>query len=163
MKFTNLPCAIAAGALARPDGEHEPAAPVGSASRCGGGVVLEVALRSRSLCVLAEALTPCVRNRFSTKVYGLHPSPHDRNWSTLVPLRSTLHTLATGLKLDVSAHKSGRASVGLHTEMYFANNPTEEDAFVLAVDKSKISVIVPRFGIEGTVRAAYYLGCTNYT
>lgn len=46
----------------------------------------------------------------------------------------------------------GRASVGLHTEMYFANNPTEEDAFVLSVDTSKLSVIVPRFGIEGTVR-----------
>ena len=46
----------------------------------------------------------------------------------------------------------GRASVGLHTEMYFANNPTEEDAFVLSVEKTKLSVIVPRFGIEGTVR-----------
>lgn len=42
--------------------------------------------------------------------------------------------------------------MGLHTEMYFANNPTEEDAFVLSVDKSKLTVIVPRFGIEGTVR-----------
>lgn len=36
--------------------------------------------------------------------------------------------------------------------MYFANNPTEEDAFVLSVEKTKLSVIVPRFGIEGTVR-----------
>lgn len=42
--------------------------------------------------------------------------------------------------------------MGLHTEMYFANNPTEEDAFVLSVEKTKLSVIVPRFGIEGTVR-----------
>lgn len=41
--------------------------------------------------------------------------------------------------------------MGLHTEMYFANNPAEEDAFVLSVDKTKLSVIVPRFGIEGTV------------
>lgn len=48
----------------------------------------------------------------------------------------------------------GRASVGLHTEMYFANNPTEEDAFVLSVEKTKLSVIVPRFGIEGTVRGS---------
>lgn len=45
----------------------------------------------------------------------------------------------------------GRASVGLHTEIYFGNNPTEEEAFVLSVDKDKISVIVPRFGIEGPV------------
>lgn len=35
--------------------------------------------------------------------------------------------------------------------MYFANNPTEEDAFVLSVDKSRVSVIIPRFGIEGSV------------
>lgn len=42
--------------------------------------------------------------------------------------------------------------MGLHTEMYFANNPTDEDAFVLSIDKTKLSVIVPRFGIEGTVR-----------
>lgn len=48
----------------------------------------------------------------------------------------------------------GRASVALHTEMYFANNPTEEDAFVLSVQKSKLTVIVPRFGIEGTVSTA---------
>lgn len=41
--------------------------------------------------------------------------------------------------------------MGLHTEMYFANNPTEEDAFVLSVQKSSLSVIVPRFGIEGMV------------
>lgn len=47
--------------------------------------------------------------------------------------------------------------MALHTEMYFANNPTEEDAFVLSVDKSKLSVIVPRFGIEGSVRVSYRL------
>lgn len=49
-------------------------------------------------------------------------------------------------------HTIGRASVALHTEMFFAQNPAEEDAFVLAVDMTKLSVIVPRFGIEGTVR-----------
>lgn len=49
-------------------------------------------------------------------------------------------------------HGEGRASVALHTEMFFAQNPTEEDAFVLTVDNTKLSVIVPRFGIEGTVR-----------
>lgn len=47
--------------------------------------------------------------------------------------------------------------MGLHTEMYFASNPTEEDAFVLSVEKSKLSVIVPRFGIEGTVRETLLL------
>lgn len=52
-------------------------------------------------------------------------------------------------------HRSGRASVALHTEMYFANNPTEEDAFVMSVDKSKVSVIVPRFGIEGSVSGMF--------
>lgn len=55
------------------------------------------------------------------------------------------------------SHVLGRASVGLHTEMYFANNPTEEDAFVLSVQKNSLSVIVPRFGIEGTVRGVLTL------
>lgn len=64
------------------------------------------------------------------------------SYSTLLPHAHVLHLFI-----------EGRASVALHTEMYFAQNPTEEDAFVLAVDKIKLSVIVPRFGIEGTVRS----------
>ncbi|CAM9803551.1 unnamed protein product [Scytosiphon promiscuus] len=63
-----------------------------------------------------------------------------------------LHDLTENMnRRHRSAQLAGRASVALHTEMYFANNPTEEDAFVMSVDKSKVSVIVPRFGIEGSI------------
>ncbi|CAM9495162.1 unnamed protein product [Ectocarpus sp. 12 AP-2014] len=66
--------------------------------------------------------------------------------------KALLHNLTENMnRRHRSAQLAGRASVGLHTEMYFANNPTEEDAFVLSVDKTKLSVIVPRFGIEGTI------------
>jgi exoribonuclease R len=35
--------------------------------------------------------------------------------------------------------------------MYFKSKPTEEFAYVLSVGKGKLTVLVPRFGIEGTV------------
>eukprot|EP00752_Nemacystus_decipiens_P011314 g10054.t1 len=66
--------------------------------------------------------------------------------------KALLHDLTENMnRRHRSAQLAGRASVGLHTEMYFAHNPTEEDAFVLSVQKSSLSVIVPRFGIEGTI------------
>eukprot|EP00903_Cladosiphon_okamuranus_P016114 g14871.t1 len=66
--------------------------------------------------------------------------------------KAFLHDLTENMnRRHRSAQLAGRASVGLHTEMYFANNPTEEDAFVLSVQKSGLSVIVPRFGIEGKI------------
>ena len=57
-----------------------------------------------------------------------------------------------------SAQLAGRASVQLHTLIFFSGvSNTEEDAFVLdveATDKSEpsIMVMVPRYGIEGRVR-----------
>lgn len=80
-----------------------------------------------------------------------------------LPLAEYLSERAASPNSDRIAvsHALGRASVGLHTEMYFANNPTDEDAFVLSIDKSKLSVIIPRFGIEGTVRMVLSL-CSLY-
>jgi S1 domain len=49
---------------------------------------------------------------------------------------------------------TGRASVALHTVMYFKSKPTEEHAYVLSVGKGKLTVLVPRFGIEGTVSSS---------
>ena len=41
--------------------------------------------------------------------------------------------------------------MSLHTELYFRANPTSEKAYVLAVHHSKVTVLVPKFGIEGTI------------
>jgi exosome complex exonuclease DIS3/RRP44 len=56
-----------------------------------------------------------------------------------------------------SAQLAGRASVQLHTLIFFASTKaTEEDAYVLDVETAEQSdpsftVIVPRYGIEGRV------------
>jgi exosome complex exonuclease DIS3/RRP44 len=56
-----------------------------------------------------------------------------------------------------SAQLAGRASVNLHTLIFFASsNAREEDAYVLDVETAEQSdpsftVIVPRYGIEGRV------------
>jgi exosome complex exonuclease DIS3/RRP44 len=57
-----------------------------------------------------------------------------------------------------AAQLAGRASVQLHTLIFFANDSSkDEDAYVLDVetaDKSDpiLSVIVPRYGIEGRIK-----------
>jgi exosome complex exonuclease DIS3/RRP44 len=50
-----------------------------------------------------------------------------------------------------SAQLAGRASVSLHTQLYFRANPASEKAYIIAVHRDKLMVLVPRFGIEGTV------------
>lgn len=87
----------------------------------------------------------CVHRLLGAAI-GVAPLP------TFLMDKALLHDLTENMnRRHRSAQLAGRASVGLHTEMYFANNPTEEDAFVLSVEKTKLSVIVPRFGIEGTI------------
>ena len=44
-----------------------------------------------------------------------------------------------------------RASVNLHTLLFFRNRPAEETAYVLSISNEYIVVLAPRFGIEGQV------------
>ena len=44
-----------------------------------------------------------------------------------------------------------RASVQLHTLVYFTARPSTEVAYVLSVTVEKFSVMVPRFGIEAAI------------
>jgi exosome complex exonuclease DIS3/RRP44 len=50
-----------------------------------------------------------------------------------------------------AAQHAQRASVNLNTLIYFKNRPSIEIAYVLSVAQDKIVVIVPRFGIEGSL------------
>eukprot|EP00596_Hydrurales_sp_CCMP1899_P000286 CAMPEP_0119047596 /NCGR_PEP_ID=MMETSP1177-20130426/54054_1 /TAXON_ID=2985 /ORGANISM="Ochromonas sp, Strain CCMP1899" /LENGTH=969 /DNA_ID=CAMNT_0007022385 /DNA_START=511 /DNA_END=3419 /DNA_ORIENTATION=+ len=50
-----------------------------------------------------------------------------------------------------AAQHAQRASVNLNTLIYFKNRPSVEVAYVLSVAQDKIVVIVPRFGIEGSL------------
>ena len=74
--------------------------------------------------------------------------------------KSYLHDLAANMnRRHRAAQLAGRASVQLHTLIFFsgANSGKEEDAYVLDVDTSEtaepsFTVIVPRYGIEGRVK-----------
>ena len=83
-----------------------------------------------------------------------------------LPSKSHLHDLAANTnRRDRAAQLAGRASVQLHTLIFFAGGEDggegggakEEDAYVLNVETSpnsepSFSVMVPRYGIEGKVR-----------
>ena len=56
-----------------------------------------------------------------------------------------------------AAQLAGRASVQLHTLIFFANDSKEEDAYVLDVETAEksdpsIRVMVPQYGIEGQIK-----------
>ena len=53
-----------------------------------------------------------------------------------------------------NAQMAGRASVTLHTLLYFKDRPTVETACVMRVKSNGAVVLVPRFGIEGPVYVA---------
>jgi len=73
--------------------------------------------------------------------------------------KSYLHDLAANMnRRHRSAQLAGRASVQLHTLIFFADDGAkEEDAYVLDVETAESSdpsftVMVPRYGIEGRVK-----------
>jgi exosome complex exonuclease DIS3/RRP44 len=78
--------------------------------------------------------------------------------------KSYLHDLAANMnRRHRAAQLAGRASVQLHTLVYFSGDGAkEEDAYVLDVDTDEakdpsFTVIVPRYGIEGRVKLTHIL------
>ena len=71
--------------------------------------------------------------------------------------KSILHDLCENMnRRHRAAQLAGRASVNLHTVIFFAGEPKEEDAYIMDVDADGddgkdvvLSVMVPRYGIEG--------------
>ena len=49
------------------------------------------------------------------------------------------------------AQYSQRASVQLHTLLFFKDKHAQNDAFILSVKRSSISVIIPQYGLEGVI------------
>eukprot|EP00124_Ichthyophonus_hoferi_P005291 Ihof_evm1s731 gene=Ihof_evmTU1s731 len=49
------------------------------------------------------------------------------------------------------AQFAGRASVELYTHLYFKNKVVDEDAYVIRVRDNALIVLVPKYGIEGTI------------
>ena len=49
------------------------------------------------------------------------------------------------------AQMAGRASVELHTLLFFKNRASTDEAYIIRVQPDKVNVIVPRYGIEGSI------------
>lgn len=49
------------------------------------------------------------------------------------------------------AQYAQRASVALHTQLFFKGKIVNEEGFVISVKKNAIQVLIPKYGLEGTV------------
>lgn len=49
------------------------------------------------------------------------------------------------------AQYAGRASVELHTQLFFRNRRVDEEAYILAIKKNALQVLIPQYGLEGTL------------
>ena len=106
----------------------------------------------------------CV-HRLLAAAIGVAPLP------VFLSSKSYLHDLAANMnRRHRAAQLAGRASVQLHTLIFFAGDEEgegggikEEDAYVLdvetaAMSEPSFSVMVPRYGIEGRVRLSKIAG-----
>lgn len=50
-----------------------------------------------------------------------------------------------------AAQHASRASVNLHTFLFFKNSPAQEIGYILSVTHENITVFIPRYGIEGSL------------
>lgn len=105
-----------------------------------------------SLLLFSRYADVCV-HRLLAAAIGVAPLPQH------LSSKSYLHDLAANMnRRHRAAQLAGRASVQLHTLIFFAGDGAkEEDAYVLDVDTSSASepsftVMVPRYGIEGRVK-----------
>ena len=44
-----------------------------------------------------------------------------------------------------------RSSVALHTHLFFRNRVQDEDAYVLYVRQNAVQVLIPKYGLEGSI------------
>ena len=57
------------------------------------------------------------------------------------------------------AQYAGRASVDLHTQLFFRNRKVDEEAYILSIKKNALNVLIPKYGLEG----ALYLKDFDFT
>lgn len=66
--------------------------------------------------------------------------------------KTHLHAISEQLnRRHHAAQLAGRASVTLHTLLYFQQFPTTTDAVITKVKRNGVGVLLPRFGIEGMI------------
>ena len=49
------------------------------------------------------------------------------------------------------AQYASRASVNLYTHMFFRNRKTHEDGYVLFIKQNAVQILIPKYGLEGTL------------
>lgn len=44
-----------------------------------------------------------------------------------------------------------RSSVALHTHLFFRNRVNDEEAYILSVRQNALQVLIPKYGLEGSI------------
>ncbi|XKL62471.1 hypothetical protein PGB90_002304 [Kerria lacca] len=60
------------------------------------------------------------------------------------------------------AQYAGRASVALHTHMFFREKVQDEEGYILFVRKNALQILIPKYGLEGTLYLAPVKGGEQY-
>ncbi|XP_059142124.1 exosome complex exonuclease RRP44-like [Physella acuta] len=75
----------------------------------------------------------------------------DASYSDLLD-KSKIQTLCNNLNYrHKMAQYAGRASVNLHTHLFFKTRVQDEEGHVLFVRKNALQILIPKYGLEGTV------------
>ncbi|XP_034253802.1 exosome complex exonuclease RRP44 [Thrips palmi] len=78
----------------------------------------------------------------------------DSTYADLLDKRKS-HSLCHNLNYrNRMAQYAGRASVNLHTHLFFRNRVQDEQGYVLYVRKNALQVLIPKYGLEGTLYLA---------
>ena len=56
------------------------------------------------------------------------------------------------------AQYASRASVNLHTHIFFRNKKTVEEGYILFIRQNAVQILIPKYGLEGTLYIPKDLG-----
>lgn len=75
----------------------------------------------------------------------------DSTYSELLDKRKTAHLCNNLNYRNRMAQYAGRASVNLNTHLFFRGLTQQEDGYILFVRKNALQILIPKFGLEGTI------------
>lgn len=75
----------------------------------------------------------------------------DSTYSELLDKRKSANLCNNLNYRNRMAQYAGRASVSLNTHLFFRGRTQEEDGYILFVRKNALQILVPKFGLEGTI------------
>lgn len=75
----------------------------------------------------------------------------DSTYSELLDKRKTAHLCNNLNYRNRMAQYAGRASVNLNTHLFFRGVTQQEDGYILFVRKNALQILIPKFGLEGTI------------